>query len=325
MEERQFIECVTERDIDLLVLEELHVSPAFAKWFFEQTCQLAFDGMQFWRAEHSVVGPGPGESDLIAHYHSDPGETFAILIENKITAEPQPQQGERYRSRGELGVRTGAWSQFRTCMIAPNAYLGRTSDAAEYDSRISYESIRDWFVQSGPTDIRSTYRARMIAAGIEQNRRGYQHRHDPAVTDFWLKYWLLANAEGPELGMKQPGLIAIGSDWPTFPLPTLRGRRIVHKLARGAVDLEFSGESYSEQVIRTQSLRFLGKAAEVVQTGKSLSVRLRVPVLDRTKEFALQIGAAREGLVAAQRLLELAKQFETAAEDRFPTNSARSS
>ena len=44
-------------------------------------------------------------------------------------------------------MRDGSWAKFRTCIIAPQAYVEGTIDAAAYDVRISYESIHDWFQQ----------------------------------------------------------------------------------------------------------------------------------------------------------------------------------
>jgi hypothetical protein len=73
---------------------------------------------------------------------------LAVLVENKITAEAQPEQGERYRQRANVGKKAGSWDDARTCMVAPQKYLDASTDAANYDARISYEDVASWFDKS---------------------------------------------------------------------------------------------------------------------------------------------------------------------------------
>jgi hypothetical protein len=233
----------------------------------------------------------------------------ALLIENKIEAQPQPEQAARYRARGKVGVEDGTWTQFRTCIIGPHAYLAGTSDADAYESRVSYESIRDWFQQAAANDERHAYKARIVQEAIEQNRRGYRPTPHAAVTEFWSAYWHLACAEFPQLQMKRPGKIPAGSDWPEFRPPELGpGRRIVHKLAMGAVDLEIASAGERTEQIAASNKEQLDGALEVVRTGKSASVRATVPKVDRFGDFALQLEAVRAGLSAACRLFELSSR-----------------
>ena len=125
MQQLQFIECVAERDIDLLLLEELHVSAAFRSWLLAEVFEPDVRCNKFLGAWHSVSDPALGESDLIILLEDAGGSRTALLIENKIDAPPQPEQAARYRLRGQLGVEDGSWAKFRTCMTAPQAYLNR--------------------------------------------------------------------------------------------------------------------------------------------------------------------------------------------------------
>ena len=112
-------------------------------------------------------------NDIAAIFKDLEGRKTAILIENKIDALAQPNQAARYRSRGDAGIEKTWWHKYRTCMIAPQAYLDANSEAELYDARVSYESIKEWF-QHVETDCRSAYRAEVGENAIEQNRRGYK-------------------------------------------------------------------------------------------------------------------------------------------------------
>jgi hypothetical protein len=118
----KFIASIAERDIDLLVMEELSVSDEFREWF---SCRVF--GEPSFQAEigtwHSVCDSQLGESDIIFLFQAMDGARTAILIENKIDAPPQPQQGERYYLRGKKGFTEGYWDKFKTCVIAPSKYL----------------------------------------------------------------------------------------------------------------------------------------------------------------------------------------------------------
>ena len=83
-----FIASVAERDIDLVVLEELSVSDEFRDWFSSRVY-----GAPVYQAEigawHSVVSGALGESDVLFVFTSQLGQRIALLIENKISAPPQ--------------------------------------------------------------------------------------------------------------------------------------------------------------------------------------------------------------------------------------------
>ncbi|WP_264877410.1 hypothetical protein [Vibrio agarivorans] len=177
MEAINTLQSVSERDIDLLVLEELNVSPSFADWFVCRVREelIKTNTIGAW---HSVVDPVLGESDLVYIYQSEDMSSQAILVENKIDAIAQPMQGERYRNRGNKGVEEGQWQDYRTCIIAPKAYIDRNSEP--YDSSISYEEIMAYFMGQG--DQRSVYRAQTMRDAVDKNCRGYVAKVE-AVTD----------------------------------------------------------------------------------------------------------------------------------------------
>ena len=298
------LEVVTERDIDLLVLEELITNPSFAKAFVAMAVPSLAADWSFGGAWHSVTHPALGESDLIVIACAAEGHRHALLIENKIDAPPQPEQAMRYRRRGEEGVTSGDWHTFFTCIIAPKKYLGGTGDARNYDSQIAYEWIQDCLSASNSEAGRSGFRSQMLSQAIEQNRRGYTPKHDERVTAFWREYWAAVQGMFPDLLMQEPVSKPAGSDWIDFRggiVPA--GYTILHKLATGTVDLQTPFSS-SDLASASELLALvLHEDMTVDATGKSCSIRLKVPQMDRFKEFSSQ---SEEGLIGIRNAYRLA-------------------
>jgi hypothetical protein len=89
---------VAERDIDLLLLEEISSSPNFLKWFLAQT---GISGRASLVSAGCAVHTTKGESDLEVTVQYA-GRIYRILVEDKIGAAFQPRQSERYRERKSL-------------------------------------------------------------------------------------------------------------------------------------------------------------------------------------------------------------------------------
>lgn len=124
----QHIESVSERDIDLLLLEELNVNESFRRWFIAKTLGLSHSNFGFVGAYHSIIDAAYGESDIVVGFRQTNGSHLAVLAENKIDADFQPRQAERYRHRGQSGIDDGTWSSFLTCLIAPQDFLDTRSE-----------------------------------------------------------------------------------------------------------------------------------------------------------------------------------------------------
>lgn len=297
------IEAVTERDIDLLLLEELNVSNDFSSWFYSVVTK--YDHIPPCKgAWHSISDASLGESDLVVIYENG----LAILIENKIDASAQSEQGKRYKARGEKGIQTGLWKRFFTCMVAPSLYLKKEKDASVYSTNLSYEEICNWFKSLNHTDQRAKYKSYLIQEAIEQNRRGYTINPDKRVTDFWYKYWELSIQQYPELEMKKPGNKPANSDWPYFrPSKIKKGLSIVHKLERGDVDLQIAGAC--EKLETLQNL-LSDSGVEIAKAGKSAAVRFKVDSINRFSSFESQKNIVIEGLDAARKLIEIGNKIE---------------
>lgn len=294
---------VTERDIDLLLLEEVHVSPAFRRWLAATLLDWHDPGLRLLKAMHSVTVAALGESDIEVVFGTSGERRRAILVENKVDAPLQPGQGRRYCERGQLRKERGEWDDFRTILMAPAHYLAKAADKAGFHTTLSYEQLKKWFDRASPDRERAAYKSTILQLAIEQSRRGYAPRIDARVTEYFRNYWNRAREEFPELAMKEPTKKTIDSSWISFrPSDLEKGRLIWHKMRLGRVDLELAGAAESVERLKTRYGRYLAPQAVIERAGKAAAIRITVPVLDTLAPFEEQVDKIRAGLRAACRL-----------------------
>ncbi|MGC9462368.1 hypothetical protein [Vibrio genomosp. F10] len=272
----QLLKSISERDVDLLILEELNISSRFAHWFVSRVlCQpVNIVKVGAW---HSVIDPTLGESDLVFIYQSDDGSDQAVLIENKIDATAQPEQGLRYKKRGEKGIESGNWVDFKTCLIAPKKYLDRNIE--EYDSSIAYEEIMAVFVSEG--DDRGVYRANFIKEAIEKNRRGYKAVVSDEMTNFAKDYLKYVQDKHPQLNPEASKPRAPGNTWIRFfPNPTDKNTQIVHQIYGNAVKLMFFGQAEQYEAIVAKFEKYSDEGLSVYRSGKSVIVEAATSKVD---------------------------------------------
>jgi len=303
IEKKNFIEAVTERDIDLLLLEELTVSSEFCKWFISQVCNDKLKELKgVW---HSIADKRFGESDLVIIFITEDGIKYGLLIENKIGAVSQKEQYSRYDIRGAIGIENNLWDKYSICIVAPDLYLKTNNEAGKYKKNISYEKICNWFA-ANKSSKRYEFRAKMIKEAIEQNRRGYVITPDERVSAFWNEYFSFVIKHHKKLEMTEPGIKPANSDWPAFRPKILKKKmNIVHKLSRGAVDLQIFGMGDKLDEFYSSVSHLLKEEIELVKTGKSATLRITAPVVDRFLAFQDQINDVEQGLIAAEKLLNI--------------------
>lgn len=290
-----------ERDIDLLLCSELHCdgSPLHKLFVGDWNHGIAeFDG-----AWVSYVD-AEGEADLVAAFKSG-DKSLVLLIEDKIDAEFQPEQPERYRRRARrwaAGSAPGA--KVETVLFAPADYLGK--DGSElFDRQISYEAAIAALSASG--DPRTRFLAQILKSGIDSQRQGYKPLYDDAATQVWNAIWEIANAVTPQLRMRKPPPRPAGSTFIYFPdaegmatAETRRRAEIVYKPARSFADLQFSNTL--AETLRNAVGGALDRDMAVAAAGKSASIRIKIPVVDFGKSSDGQEESIRQGLQAAERL-----------------------
>ncbi len=280
LEQYPIIESVRERDIDLLLLEELYAKSGFDKLLFDSIEQ---KNLVFIDAYRSVVFGGLGETDIEVHCKNNKnGELFYILIENKIDANFQNKQYDRYVQRAELinnkRINTAI------ILVAPSSYIDNQN---EFNISISYESIYEWF-DSQKTD-RSWYKKELLRLAIDQERRGYQAKKDELVTSFWLDYYNFLQQNLPEVIMPIPkakpqtsSFVYFKSDW----IP--KGMRLIHKMEKGVLDLELTGKADEYENMLNTYRNVLNDQINIVVTNKSLCFRVDVETLLIKEGFSSQ-------------------------------------
>lgn len=294
---------ICERDIDLLLLEELMASAPFRTWFLTRCAVDEPNSVRFLGADRSVTHT-TGESDLEIRFEDAAGYTFAILIENKIGAALQPLQAERYRERGDDYVAKGRCARYRTIIIAPDAYFGSAEDGKGFGHRLSYEDLAEWFDGAVELGDRRHYKVLMLRSAIEKAVYGYSAEADHAVTDFFNEYWRIATQFHPELGMSKPHGRPSGSGRVYFKRPDTSAINadVAHKTAKGIVDLHLRGRGSRLSQVAAALAPLLETGMSIESAQKSAAVRLHVPKLDRQLPATQQVDAIRQGLVAAEVL-----------------------
>jgi hypothetical protein len=296
-----YLASVHERDIDLLLMEEFHVTPAFARWFADRSgvSKAEFDG-----AWHSVTD-ADGETDLLLRVQSR-GSRVALLIENKVTAAEQDRQDERYHLRAARAQNEGKFDGFVTVMCAPRTYLESLPSTTLYQARVAYEEIEEWFARS--TDRRSQWRKRIIAEAIAQSRRGYTMIVNEAVSNFHQEFWQYLSRHHPGLSMRRPTPKGSKSNWILFKgvgFPPNVGFHI--KMDQQVVELGFAGRTV-EDILAVQ--KHWPKDIQVLPKGKTAALAIAVSALDRMRPLSEQQAALREAMAAVERLMSFAKLLD---------------
>lgn len=304
------VSSVSERDVDLLLLEEFVASIGFGRWFVGEVFSSVPPIETCLTARRSVTQSN-GESDLEILFQVNDGSRLLVMIENKVGARFQPLQAERYCVRAANYLLRGDCEKAWTIITAPEAYFGSSDSCKGFDGRISYESILNWFTQSDSIGARKAYKQAVLQAAIGKSALGYQPVEDAVATKFWRDYWSILLDTAPELRMSEPGFKTAGSTFIGFkPAMLPASVNIVHKLTgtegarTGFVDLHFQGMSEMAPELEKNLQGLLEPGMTIVRATKSAAVRIIVPTVDPNKDAESQLNGIREGLAAAQRLLQ---------------------
>ena len=310
MSEHLHIPGVSERDLDLLLVEEFIASSDFCAWFLSQIGSNALSHVKLASVKKSVTDT-TGESDVEARFEDEQGAALVLLIENKINAGFQPQQAERYQIRGKKY--SGRGDKITTVLVAPSRYFGDADALKGFDARVTHEAIRDWFAQNAKLGERRVYKQKLLDNAITKGTLGYNPIEDEPVTTFWSRYWKLAEEYAPELQMKKPSGKPADAGFIYFRAAQMSRKiviaessitvDIVHKLPHGNVDLQFSGMGERLDELKSLYGTCMDHDMEIVKAAKSGSIRLKVPGLNANGNFEEQSACVVEGILASKRLL----------------------
>ena len=248
---------ISERDMDMLIIEEFICNEAFRNLFYDQEDIRL--GRDFAVCEaYKSLSDNDGESD-VTFIVSDGKTRVAIFIEDKIDACTQEKQSERYELRAQKGIENGKYDAHYIFLACPKDYWEKHAEDknAQYKYKVFYENMRDLYV--GGDTVRDIYKYQVIQTAIDAKKKGYQVIENEAVTQFWKDLRKFCENRVEMLG----GDTAKGSDacWPEFQT-ALKNVKIVYKANKGYVDLQFSG--YGDRIgdLREILIRKLDKSFE---------------------------------------------------------------
>ncbi|MGQ0564737.1 MAG: hypothetical protein ACT4OK_06665 [Gemmobacter sp.] len=313
----------TERDIDLLLVEEFAASPLFTLAVLKS---IGLGDLVVGHASvmHSVRRIySRREIDISVRVQTDAGDVL-LLIENKLDTSEQPRQAESYRA--EAIEQAAGHHLVRTILVCPQDYrAANAAFAAGFDHAISYESLAKFFEtraahETGELAGRLAHRARMMRQAIEKQRRGYTQVVHPAKRQFTERYVALLRESAPEL-IPGPSMLREGAadsvtmifapetlpKWPFLPQ-----MRIVHQLREANANISFYtwGDHFNELAAKISS-DLAGTGIRAIPTvnkrnsGRAgLMLVVPTPALDHFVPFADQIESVRKGISATRALRE---------------------
>jgi len=312
MQKDDFLSSVNERDIDLLLLEEASVNPEFQSWLIMRVWGEPVEYSNF-EAYHSVLSLGR-ESDLIFRFIDARNSTrhIAILVENKVDAVHQPDQGKGYLARGNEGIKTGDWTEFITCIIAPEQYLAKPETREHpYGEHISYEELLAFFWSRRARDERNAYRFQVLLKAIDKSRRHNLSEASEPLTAFVSDYYHYVQQHMPYMSMPMPKSRSAASTWIEFrPNVYPSYLRLYHQLS-GHVKAFWSGaaDRFEDMKQVITPLLQLGMQFEVA--GKSVALVLAVPKIDALSHgFVQEQANVSLALEAVRRIDKVIRDYE---------------
>lgn len=285
------VESIRERDVDLILLEELSTDNSFCEWFIKELELPDLTSVNgAWR---SISAFGLGETDILFSYNSNDKRIF-VLIENKLDTSFQNEQFNRYIKRADEYLTNKDCDNAFAILIAPKLYCENQSDFENY---LSYETIAARLEFVGTR--RNLFKSNLLQIATEKLRRGYQPVNSVPVQNFWHSYWRYKEENFPSLVMKEPDIVPHNSDWPMLFDDRLENIVFYHKLGQGNTDATFRG--FPEEVelkIKEQ----IPQWAKFENHSRSFSIRVFSGKIDRTKEFDKQVDNVENGLKNLERI-----------------------
>lgn len=290
-----------ERDIDLLLIEQLHVCRPFADWL---TGRLSLSGAVVETARHSVHREH-GETDVLVIVRIG-DERVAVMIEDKIGAPMQPDQCGRYHLRGKKLCEEGAVNRYKTVLCAPAGYLAGVPEDKRWDDRVSLEEIGQSLQGAAYPGWEWRHAILLAAASRQARAREADNKanqaYDPVIVPLKTAYREFVRARYPQLQAS----LQEGRDREYYlkAAGVPPGVRFKHAFFRGEVSLIFEKAwvPNAQRHLRGN----LPEGAWTVQHGGELHVRMPVEVMDPLLQFEEQEEIAAKALDQIGTLVALA-------------------
>lgn len=272
---------ISERDMDMLLLEAVVSDPEFANLIIEKT-DLKGKAFKVLSVELSKEDSDLGESDITIIIETD-GKKHGILIEDKIDAIAMPDQHARYIKRGELGRKAGDYENFSIFIFCPASYYEKNSEAQKYEHYLSYEECKQFF--DSKDDAISLIKSQQIEQAINKSKGRGETKLDPRANTFLKKYIEYQREHYPSLDIANN---ENSNGWWIEYRTSIKYVGITQKNEKGYVDLSFpkSASKINDLQRFAEWARSKGMPEiTAVRTGKSASLRIKVPEIDCKKAF----------------------------------------
>ncbi len=289
---------VSERDMDLLLLEELVSSKEFLDIFLSKVNLI---GATVCSVQQSKTDVKLGESDITIVVNKD-NIKYGLLIEDKIDAKAQPNQYGRYVARGEDGKAIGEYDEFFVFIVAPKSYLESNDEAQKYPYKVEYEECLLHF--QNKDDNRSKFKIQHIEQAIEKQKKGYQVQEVPAITEFWNQLYGYCCEKQIDM-YPVNGPKGARSRWPQFKTP-LKGTELYYKSDQGVVVLQFNGKSSESSRLKSSLAEWKTPKMHWNKTGNSESLYIKVDEIDFRESFEDALPKLPYVLDAVEELTALA-------------------
>lgn len=310
---------IQEFRLDFFLEEEFSVDASFVRAFMNAcNCELTPCGVG--EAIHSYVDKF-GEADLIILIMASRSNSeivkAALLIEDKITAPPQPAQAERYRKRGLDGIKNNLWDYFLTVLVAPATYI--PADGGGYDVAISLEQIKEWIA---PSDLaRRAFKLKKLDEAIAKKNTSGVQIVDQSMTDFHAAYYNYLQEfntrRGTDFTMRQPKPTYYGDTWfimRSNQLPAwaeIRHMSVTGNIGIDFKDVNFEKLSLLEFLIAETNIELLA----IGKHGQHATLRLQAPKIAQFNSFESEQFNVEAALLNAEQIWRLYQQERTNFED----------
>ena len=311
----------TERDIDLLLVEELACSPDFVGWLLAEATglHLKIHSSEVLHSTRRMFNRR--EIDIRLEVFTNAG-TYLLLIENKLDAGEQPNQAISYREEAEILTKDG--QTVLTLLVSPEAYgITHPEFSSAFDQAITYEQIENYFNRTAKEmpfllALRLRYRAGLLRQAIDKGRRGYVQVIHPGKRAFSERYVSLLEELAPDLlpgpsMLRQSAAESVTMIFAPETLPKwsfLPRMRIVHQLRDTNANLNFYqwGDAW-DQLAETVSAALEGTAFYAAPSANkrrngstSLKITAETPKVDQFGDFDAQLNAIEAGIRATADL-----------------------
>ena len=311
----------TERDIDLLLVEEFVASRSFSFWFLKQ---LGLDASQLGEVSvfHSTRRMhNRREIDISVDVSAGVGRVL-LLVENKLDTDEQPDQAKSYRDEAEL--RASEYQRVLTVLVCPEHYIASHHRFAQaFDRVVTYEAVCQHFnnrTQTSRDEIgaRCRHRASLFEQAIGKSRRGYAQVVHPGKRAFSNHYVALLKELGSPLipgpsMKKDSGAESVTMIFAPKTIPKwsfLPQMRIVHQLREANANINFyTWGDHFPHLAQAMAPALQGTGFRLVPTvnkrrgGRSgLMIVAETPKVDQFADFDQQREAVTQGIWATEKL-----------------------